>query len=225
LVAPAQSRVQLNVPEQPGALPYAENALPSLWSEHGVPPSAAVLRQLGIALHPGTGQISADYALHVSGVLGSDTGELLWDSTGPHARFSIDAPALHLVCGRVARSALAFHGSSFEFGDFYGDFACASLLALDDQPIASSRRLLLTIVARAQNAHAPSKQDPTQVGPLGEGPALAQYVPFTLTLPSGTWAAQALDSAGRPMRTQVLTTGKRFSTTFEAAALSYAFTR
>ncbi len=227
LVAPAQSRVELNVPEQPTTLPYAESALPTLWSEHGVPPSAAVLRQLGIVVHPGTGEISADYTLHVSGVLGSDTGELLWDSAGAHARFSIDAPALQLVCGRVAQSALAFHGVTFEFGNFAGEFACASLLSLDDQPIASSRRLLLTVVGRAENAHRPKPPDSTHIGPLGDGPALAQYIPFTLTLPSAAWSVQALDTAGRPMRSLPVSNGKqsKLSTALESAALSYAITR
>jgi hypothetical protein len=55
LVAPATSRVELDVPEQPSELPYGEDALPSLWGNHGVPLSLAAVRQLGITLRPGSG--------------------------------------------------------------------------------------------------------------------------------------------------------------------------
>jgi hypothetical protein len=227
LVAPGQGRVELSVPEQPSTLPYAENALPNLWSANGVPQTAAVLRQLGITLHPGSGDISASYALHVNGVLGSDTGELLWDNEGAHARFSIDAPALKLVCGLVANSVLKFGGVSLEFHDFSPGFACASLLSLDEQPIASARRLLLTVVGRAENAHHSQTRDPGTVGPLGAGPALTQFVPITVTLPRDAWRCDALDATGAPSHSQAVVTAadSKLSTSLQGAAVSYSITR
>jgi hypothetical protein len=227
LVAPGQGRVELSVPEQPSALPYAENALPNLWSANGVPQTAAVLRQLGISIRSGSGDISASYALHVNGALGSDTGELLWDNEGAHARFSIDAPALKLVCGTVANSLLKFNGVSFEFHDFSPGFACASLLALDLQPIASARRLLLTVIGRAQNAHRAQTRDTGVVGPLGAGPALAQFVPITITLPRDAWHSDALDATGAPSHSQAVVTAadSKLSTSFEGSAISYSITR
>ncbi len=155
LVAPARSRIELSVPEQPSELPFTDHALPGLWTEQGVPASAAALHELGITLHPGSGQIQVSDAVLTAGTLASDTGQLLWERTGAHPRFSIDAPALKLVCGRVAQIALQFEGVSFEFSDFAGGYACASLLALDDQPIESSRRLLLTVAGRARNTGGP----------------------------------------------------------------------
>jgi hypothetical protein len=227
LVAPGLGRVELSVPEQPSALPYAENALPNLWRENGVPQTAAVLRQLGITIRPGTGDISASYALHVSGALGSDTGELLWDNEGAHARFSIDAPALKLVCGTVANSLLKFSGVSFEFHDFSPGFACATLLSLDPQPIANARRLLLTVMGRAENAHQAQSRNTGSVGPLGAGPALTQFVPVTVTLPRDAWRADALDATGAPSHSQaVLTaTDSKLSTSLQGAAVSYSLTR
>jgi hypothetical protein len=227
LVAPGQGRVELSVPEQPSALPYAENALPNLWSANGVPQTAAVLRQLGIIIHPGSGDISASYALHVNGALGSDTGELLWDNEGPHARFSIDAPALKLVCGTVANSLLKFSGASFEFHDFSPGFACASLLSLDEQPIATARRLLLTVIGRTENAHRTQTRDMSTVGPLGAGPALAQFIPITVTLPRDAWRSDALDATGAPVHSQAVVTAadSKLSTSFQGAAVSYSITR
>jgi hypothetical protein len=227
LVAPGVSRVELLVPKEPSALPFSETALPSLWSANGVPPTAAALRQVGISLRAGTGVISASYALHVSGALGSDTGELFWESEGQHPRFSVDAPSLKLVCGVVAQSALKFSEISLEFADFGGGFACASLVAVDDLPIAKSRRLLFTVAGRAENAHQPKTADKTTIGPLGDGPALEQFVPVTLSLPRDTWHAEALDATGanaHPMPI-VTSTDSKLSTTLQGAALSYAITR
>jgi hypothetical protein len=165
--------------------------------------------------------------LHASGVLGSDTGELLWDDQGAHARFSIDAPALKLVCGIVANSVLKFDGVSVEFGDFSPNFACASVLSLDLQPLASSRRVLLTVVGKAENAHAPASGEAAARDPWGAGPALAQYVPVTLTLPAAAWRAESLSATGSAVRTlPVVTTDQsRISTSFSSAALNYAITR
>ncbi|HEY3667640.1 MAG TPA: hypothetical protein VGL19_16665, partial [Polyangiaceae bacterium] len=191
LVAPGLGRVTLSVPEQPSALPYAEAALPDLWSANGVPQTAVALRQLGLSIHPGSGDISADYSLPAGGALGSDTGELLWENAGAHARFSIDAPALKLVCGTVASSLLKFSGISFEFQEFSPPFACASLVSLDDQPIASAHRLLLTVAGQSHNAHAPKAGDPARIGPSGEGPAVTQFVPLTVTLPRDVWQVSA----------------------------------
>jgi hypothetical protein len=227
LVAAAPSRVELFVPKEPTALPFAEDALPSLWNDHGVPPTAAALRQMGITLREGSGAVTASYALHVSGPLGSDSGELYWEPGGQHARFSIDAPSLKLVCGRVSQSALKFRDISLQFADFAVGFACASLVALDAQPIAQSQNLLFTVVGRAQNAHPPKTMTETAGNAFGEGPALAQFVPVTLTLPRGAWRAQALDSAGANLHSVpvVTATDSKLSTVLQGAALSYSLTR
>ena len=225
LVTKALGHVELAVPEQPQNLAFSENALPTLWGEQGVPVSAAARTQLGITLHPGSGQLTVSEPVPVSGTLGSDTGQLLWERVGAHPRFSVDAPALKLVCGRVATSVLQFADVSFEFGDFAGGYACASLVALDDQPIARSSRLLLTVASRAENAHRP--QLPTGPDDLGEGPALVQFVPFGVGLPRAAWRATALDAAGKPSPAVALTTSgqSRLVTALRDAALSYVITR
>jgi len=163
----------------------------------------------------------------VNGVLGSDTGELLWDARGSHARFSIDAPALKAVCGLLSNSQLEFGGASFQFSEFAPAFACASLLSLDDAPISSARRLLFSVSGLAQNARRPTVGAANEGSALAVGPALAQYVPVTVTLPRAAWHAQALDAAGKPVHSlPVVSAGSsQVSITFEGAALSYAFTR
>ncbi|HTA90378.1 MAG TPA: hypothetical protein VK745_12400 [Polyangiaceae bacterium] len=224
LVAPATSRVELLVPKTPTALPFSENALPALWTANGVPQTAVALRQVGITLRDGSGPVSASYALHVSGALGSDTGELFWESDGQHPRFSVDAQSLKLVCGQLAQSALKFGDIGLEFADFSGGFACVSLLALDDLPVAKSRRLLFTVAGRANNAHHPESTDKTTVGPFGDGPVLAQFVPVTLSLPRDAWHAEALGAITHPVPVTT-TTDSKLSTVLQGATLSYAITR
>ncbi|HWZ91470.1 MAG TPA: hypothetical protein VNW92_21560 [Polyangiaceae bacterium] len=227
LVAAAPSRVELFVPQEPTTLPFAEDALPSLWNDQGVPPAAAALRQMGITLREGSGAVMASYALHVNGPLGSDSGELYWEPAGQHARFSIDAPSLKLVCGMVSQSALKFRDVSLQFGDFAVGFACASLIALDEQPIARSQNLLFTVASRAQNAHPPKTVVETGGNAFGDGPALAQFVPVTLTLPRGAWRAQALDGAGARLHSVPVVTAadSKLSTALQGATLSYSLTR
>lgn len=220
LVSKGLGRVELSVPTQPSELPFAEDALPELWAEHGVSASAAIVHQLGVQLRPGAGPIEATSSIPKSSIFGSDTGELLWDPLSPHERFSIDAPALKLVCGRIANSSLAFKGVRLEVRDFAPGFACVSLLSLDEQPIASARRLLLNVVGLAQNASGPDHGNDA-------GPALAQYVPISVTLPADRWSVRALDANGSPIRTlpALKEPDFQFSTQFESATLAYAITR
>lgn len=220
LVAPAAGASELLVPEQPRTLPFAENALPKLWQENGVSPALAAVHRLGITLRPGSGPPQATDALPLGATLGSDTSELLWQTDGPHARFSVDAPALKLVCGQILNSSIEFGDVSFTFAEFSGGFACTSLVSLDSQPVSQARRLLLTVLGRVQLG-----------GPVSSAanPARAQlqYVPLTVRLPRGTWSVHALDAAGAVTRAVPVSNGVRsqFTTTFEGAALSYAITR
>jgi len=224
LVAPGSSRVELLVPETPRALPVAESALPNLWTTNNVPLTAAALRQVGITLHSGSSALAPSYALQVNGALGSDTGELYWETGGQHPRFSVDAPGLKVVCGLLAKSALKFGEFQLEFADFGGGFACASVIALDGATLARSRRVLFTVAGRSENAHRPTESDRALVADLGTGPALAQFIPVKLGLPSGTWHAQALDPSGAPKRTIKLASSE-LVTSFEDGALDYALTR
>jgi len=187
--------------------------------EPAAPAPVAALRQLGVTLRSGSGDIIADHPAHLDGGRSSDTGELLWEPQGDHARFSIDAPALKAVCGFVTNSALKFNGVTFEFRNFAPGFACASLVSLDGSPIASARRLLLSVSGLAQNGE-PTAHTPKEV-------ALAQYVPITVTLPRAAWHADALDAAGAPTHSLTVENGaeSKISTAYQGAALSYGFSR
>jgi hypothetical protein len=222
LVAPATTRVELDVPAQPSVIPFDDDALPGLWRHHDLPSWLVAVHRQGITLRAGSGDVTSKYAARANDILGSDTGELLWTPQGDHPRFSIDSPALAAVCGTVANSALAFRDVSFEFRAFVPDFACASLVSLDGDPIRSARRLLFTVAGVAHNATLPGSNPPTEV-------AQVQYVPVTVTLPRGTWRAFALDAYRGPMHAVVVDNAaqSKFSTEpiEQHPAQSYALVR
>lgn len=222
LVAPATSRVELDLPEHPSDLPYGEDALPNSWGNHDVPLSQVAVRQLGITLRPGSGDVTTDRAARATETLGSDTGELLWKPRGDHARFSIDTPALAAVCGFVSNSALQFRDASFEFHSFAPAFACASLVSLDGSPIRSARRLLFTVAGFARSAPLSGTDPATEL-------TTAQSVPVTVTLPHDTWRAYALDAFAAPMHPVAVDNAAQSKLSTRAAnqhpAQSYALIR
>jgi hypothetical protein len=78
----------------------------------------------------------------------SDTGELAWDHD--HGRFTIIAPRCRAAVGFIGGQSHALGDVTIE--SVSPQFACITLVPLDDGRIEDSRRLLLTAVARAENA-------------------------------------------------------------------------
>ena len=134
-------------------------------------------------------------------VLESDTGQIHFDRTvkgREHLR--VNAPACRMLVGRVA-------GRAFDLGDVrvevaagtFRDYANVALVALDGRPVAQSRKLLLTAVARVENKGQQWNAARTSIGAnWGEGPTLAEPLRLTVTLPGAGWRARALDGGGRP---------------------------
>ena len=66
---------------------------------------------------------------------------------------------------------------------FGRDFATVAAVALDDQPLASAKRALVTIVARAENQGMKWNEARTTTGAeWGHGPTIAERVPATLSI-------------------------------------------
>ena len=87
-------------------------------------------------------------------------------ATGFLGGTTIDAGALRITCPRFGR-----------------DFATVAAVALDDHPLAATRRALVTIVARAQNQDMKWNAAHNSVGAAwGHGPTIAERVPATIAL-------------------------------------------
>jgi len=106
---------------------------------------------------------------------------------GPHGAIYLARSARAVVAtgflGGAAIDALPFKLAVDEFGN---QFASMTLVPLDGQPLATSKRMLLTILGRAENPGMGWNADRTSVSDRwGTGPVHIEAISADLTLPTG----------------------------------------
>jgi len=209
MVEPAADGIQLNLPKALMTdLAMGDNrSLTQVWTDLGVPLGAAWLRRFSLrvdnaGLSPGvTGCLDLP-----QGLRSSDTGEIKWSPDDPEgAWFALNAPEAKLLIGHIG-------GRTFNVGDVtfsldarpwpHGKPAYASLalVALDQQPIATSKCMVLVASARTENQNMGWNADRTSVDmdQWGFSPPVSEMVPLTVTLLGGPVKAQSLDQYGNP---------------------------
>ena len=134
----------------------------------------------------------------------SDTGEWTWDTaTGV---FILRAPAARVWCGALGGQTRTAADTQLRVDALDGPtpHATVVLVALDGRPVATSDRLLLTALRRAENEGMGFNADRTTVGDQwGRGPARVLGLRATLSLPPGTWwTVETLDAAGQRARSE-----------------------
>jgi hypothetical protein len=131
----------------------------------------------------------------------SDTEQLAWhtspDQTG---LVTMDTPRSQALIGFVRANGVAVKHLA---ADVRNSFCALTLSALDQQPIARSDRMLLTLGARVENAGQQWNEARTVVLKRGGQPSLIEPVSGRITLRNLEGAvevlAYALDGAGRPI--------------------------
>ena len=120
-------------------------------------------------------------------------------ATGFLGGANVVAGPLHVACPRFGR-----------------DFATVAAVALDGRSLATSKRVLVTVVARAENQEMKWNAARTSVGTdWGHGPTIAERVPATIELAaSGPRTVYALKPDG--------TRARKVKTAFRNAILSFA---
>jgi hypothetical protein len=189
LVAPLPSVARLALPAAHDSDPplVGEGALAKLWTAAGLPPGLLALRRLEIA--PQEKRSSAPGAAE-------RPGQIRWEATPPAPTFTVEAPALRVATGKIAGTAVDLGGVRFQVGELPRGDATIALVALDGAPLAASKRMLLVAVARVENTAMTWNDTRTGLTSWGRGPALAEYVPVTVTLPWPDAQAERLDPAG-----------------------------
>jgi hypothetical protein len=146
---------------------------------------------LGAPGEPGAGPTLPQ----LTGTALSDTKQLAWDEDS--GLITVNAPA---CAARIGFATAAVHAGPVVF-EVTPEFAVVAVTALDDKPIAESKRLLITATARAENSgmiYGPGKKKATDPG---HPPILMEPVPgrvrIRLPQPLPAVAAYALDSTGR----------------------------
>lgn len=118
------------------------------------------------------------------GNLVSDTKELRWhDADRKRGRVVIDTPRTQALIGfqRDDRNR-NYRGSTNLSVDIKQDFAAVVLTSLDDQPITSSKRMLLFVGDRAANEDLTWQDDFQTVATWGEGPVAIRPVNGKISL-------------------------------------------
>jgi hypothetical protein len=240
LVAPARSRFTMRIPEL--AVDRLQGGSYRFGAEHlakklGLPHDLSWRQGVAIEFTPGDGEPVIDPlpALYEpTSVVASDTGEIEFTparSARPALR--IVAPAYRLLIGRVAT------GDPIPLGDVTakiapgprGDYAHLSLVALDSQPLANTKKALLTVLARVENRGMLFNEARTTTGSAtehgdgyGEGPSTAEPVSLQLKLPGADWKATPLDGEGQPKAARQLEDGL-LQTRHEDETIWYLLTR
>jgi hypothetical protein len=131
----------------------------------------------------------------------SDTGELRWlHADQKRGVISVTTPRSQSLIGFVRGSS---ETTPHLAADLTNDFVVITLAALDDQPIAQAKRLLLVATTgAAQNTGQQFAEDGKTLAEWGRGPVLLEPVTGSLTLRrlEGAQAirAQPLTAEGRP---------------------------
>jgi len=189
LVAPAATVARLPLPtERAGDPPLVgEGALAQLWTAAGLPPALLTSKRLEIA--------ASDKRTPPAGAIDRG-GQIHWDAAAAAPTFTVDAPALRVAAGKIAGTSLHLGEVQLDVGELPRGDASIALVALDGRPLADAREILLVAVARVENTAMRWNADRTGLTSWGRGPAVAEYVPLTVTLPWPGLRAQRLDPAG-----------------------------
>ena len=113
------------------------------------------------------------------------------------------------VVGFIGGAKVDTHFLQVTCGRFGRDFASISAVSLDQKPLGTSARVLVTVVARAGNQGTMWNAIHTSLGAnWGHGPTIAERVPATITL-RGDASRVVYALAPDGVRTKKIATQKR----------------
>ncbi len=106
-------------------------------------------------------------------------------ATAQGTAFVVDAPQAAAIVGHVGGDTVRAGAVSIAAPRFGRDFAALTAVSLDQQPIATSRHVLLTLVGRAENVGMGWNADrTTNHGNWGTAPTIVERIPATITIPA-----------------------------------------
>ncbi len=131
----------------------------------------------------------------------SDTGQLRWTGASKdQGVVTIDTDRTEAIVGFAARNSQATTHLALQLTT---PFSAVTLSALDNKPIATSDRLLLTATARVANSAMQWNDDHTSLIKRGTPPPCIEPVAGNIVLqrlaPATAIQAQSLDASGRPI--------------------------
>ena len=186
--APAAARLAMPV-AQAETLTADDVSLSEAWKQAGVTVGDMLNHRLELSFTP-KGKLEAVVAPAAA-------SPLAWDTTA--ALFTVDAPAAKAVVGNCAGKTTRLDGVEFAVKPNPRHFAVLTLNAADGQPVARSRRLLLTAVGNVENTGMGWNAEHTSVGTRwGSAPTVCEGIAGQITLSTTARTAKvyALNGAG-----------------------------
>jgi hypothetical protein len=203
-VAPAAEQVLLEIPEEllESRLPYGFPGPSSALD--GYPGNALFTARLGTRVVPGDGPVRVNKSSEaITAGTPWETPQISWTNPSEGSgRYAVNAPQIRMITGQFAADSEQQLGDvRFRFQSTEQDTVTAALAALDEQPLAQSRRMLLCVVSKIGNSGMEwDEARRTVAGHWGKAPTIAAGVPFTLLLPGEAKpTVRALNPAGEPI--------------------------
>lgn len=186
-VAPARTDITLNMPDDvvwsevantPGVVAIAPFL--KTWNGAGAPRGVALNGRAGTTEIAGAFAVPSLGSTNSPNAFRSDTGELGWD--GAQGIWSVNTPRSLAVAGFVGGKNIKLGEATFWVAPS-SNWATIGLSCLDDAPIATSKRMLLTLTGRAENPGMKWNADRTSVGEeWGYGPTYVAGITSTVKL-------------------------------------------
>jgi hypothetical protein len=212
-VAPARDAVTLTLPRDTfwfdvGSMPGPPGAAPAVntWNAAGAWRGAAlqgkVYTRFGDTLFPTASRAEAPNSTSYV----SDTGQVQWRQEP--GLFTLNTPRSKVAVGFLGGQSADLDELRLQLPASQTNFAAIALSSLDGQPVAASRRLLLTVAGRAENLGMGWNAAHNSVGgQWGHGPTQVEGVTAQVALVTEARGAQvwALDNTGA-RRVQIAST-------------------
>jgi hypothetical protein len=133
-------------------------------------------------------------------VVSATAGELKWDYG--QERILVKSPKTQAVIGKVAGATIKLPGVSAEF---VTPFVSVIFTPLDDLPLAESKRILITALARDKQSGATYSEDGTKLLSMGTAPLMLEPVQAKLHFTGGKpKSVKSLDPNGMARPTSLL---------------------
>jgi hypothetical protein len=198
-VAAGSKPIVLRIPAEDQGID-ARRRVTDLWSAAGAPPGLPVTRRVCVQLGSGkAGGLSENVSVP-GGQRVSSTGQITWrlpEQGRLGGSFLVNAPRVRCAIGFLQGRTIELDDVSFTLKRASKGWAALGLAALDDQPIAESKRMLLVAVGQVGNTGMQwNKQRTTVADRWGREPTIAEGVGASVRLP-GTVAVGALSPGGK----------------------------
>jgi hypothetical protein len=198
-VAAGPEPIVLRIPAEDNAIDVRRRVT-DLWSQAGAPSGLPVTRRVSVQLDGGKSAALSEKVSVPAVQRVSSTGQITWrlpDEGRRGGSFLVNAPRVRCAIGFLPDRAVELDDVSFTLNKASKGWAALGLAALDNQPIAGSKKLLLVAVGQVGNTGMQWNEERTSVGDKwGQEPTIAEGIAASVRLP-GIIAATALSPSGR----------------------------